>query len=162
MAARYTDQEITSFLEEPKVLPEDYRSRVQLRQKRGHKERELDIDGAQGNQFRLILRQSDSNALDFSIIFAVCPPGSNQPFRLRRYNGKSHEHTNHLEGNTFYSFHIHMATERYQELGTREDAYAEPTDRFSDFHTALSCMFTNCGFQAAPGGQLPLFKEVLP
>jgi hypothetical protein len=44
---------------------------------------------------------------------------------LRRHNGKSHEHTNQIEAGAFYDFHIHRATERYQELGMREDAYAE-------------------------------------
>ena len=35
-----------------------------------------------------------------------------------------------MEASTFYDFHIHMATERYQEPGMRGDAYAEATDRF--------------------------------
>jgi len=55
--------------------------------------------------------------LDFSIILAYCPEASNQLFRLRRYNGKSHEHTNTIEADKFYNYHIHTATERYQELG---------------------------------------------
>ena len=69
-----------------------------------------------------MLRQNKINRLDFSVILAVRVPQSNLLFRLRRYNGKSHEHTNHIEGDTFYDYHIHMATERYQEIGTRKDA----------------------------------------
>ena len=160
MAARYSDQEIALLVQERKPLPPDYRARIQLRNKSGHKERELDLQGASGNRFRLILRQSSFNALDFSIILAVLPPNTNQVFRLRRYNGKSHEHTNHMEGDTFYDFHIHMATERYQELGTREDAYAEPTDRFSDFYSALRCVLDDCAFDMPDKRQLELFGEV--
>ena len=53
-------------------------------------------------------------------------PQSNRVFRLRRYNGKSHEHTNPIEKEIFYDFHIHTATERYQVLeNKKEDTYAE-------------------------------------
>jgi hypothetical protein len=80
-------------------------------------------------------------------------------FRLQRHNGKSHEHTNQIEGNTFYDFHIHLATERYQEIGMREDAFAKPTDGYADFHTALLYMFENCGFKVPPNNQKLLFGE---
>jgi len=159
MAAKYSDIEIAEFVNERKPLSPDYRSRIQLRNKSGHKESELDIEGTIGNQYRLILRQSDFNPLDFSIILALCPRETTQLFRLRRYNGKSHEHTNHIEGNTFYDFHIHMATERYQEYGTREDAYAEPTESFFDLHNALRAMLNDCGFDVPVDPQQALFEE---
>lgn len=159
MSARYSDAEIACLISEAKPLPANFRARLQLREKRGHRERELDLTGSHGSQFRLILRQSDFNAMDFSIILAVSPANSNQLFRLRRYNGKSHEHTNHLEHVTFYDFHIHYATERYQDSGAREDAYAEPTNRYADFHEALSCMLTDCNFEAPQVPQQDLFGE---
>jgi hypothetical protein len=162
MAAQYSDVDIEKMVNERKVLPEDYGTRLQLRDRRGHKERELDIDGASGNKFRVILRQSLINPLDFSIILVVRPPQTNQLFRLRRYNGRSHEHTNRIEGERFYDFHIHMATERYQELGMREDTYARPTARFGDFHAAQRCMWEDCGFSQPEGEQQPLFREVSP
>lgn len=126
-------------MHERKSAPADWPNRIRLRPKRGHREQDLDLLGNGGSEFRLILRQSTVNQFDFSIILAVRIPRSNQLFRLRRYNGKSHEHTNHLEEETFYDFHIHYATERYQNLGTREDAYAEPTDRYVDYRGALRC-----------------------
>lgn len=159
MPAKYSDSEIDRMIKERKPLLDNYRSHVQLRNKRGHKERELDVAGKNGTQYRLILRQSDFNALDFSIILAVSPQDSNQLFRLRRYNGKSHEHTNQIEGNTFYDFHIHQATERYQESGAREDAFAEPTDKYGDFHSALRCLFKDCGFEPPANAHLSLFGE---
>ena len=107
-----------------------------------------------------MLRQAIVNPLDFSIILAVSPANSNQRFRLRRYNGKHGEHTNRIEGNTFYDFHIHFATERYQERGFKEDHYAEPTDKFYDFNSALKCMIYDCGFDIPQDPQLNLFEEV--
>ena len=160
MSARYSDANIIAFLQERKPLPKDYRSKIRLRDKRGHKEQELDIQGAEGSQFRLILRHSNFNVLDFSVILTYCPADRNQLFRLRRYNGKSHEHTNPIESNRFYNFHIHTATERYQELGMREDTHAEPSSRFSDFNTAINCMLCDCGFDVPDDPQRKLFEEV--
>lgn len=159
MPSRYSDNDIHQMIRERKPLPANFMSRIKLRSKRGHKERELEITGAQGNEFRLILRQSTFNALDFSLILAVTPPGTNLLFRLRRYNGKSHEHSNQIEGHTFYAFHIHEATERYQDLGAREDAFAQPTERFADFHSALQCILRDCCFVGPEGSQTSLFGE---
>jgi len=106
----------------------------------------------------LIPRQSSFNPLDFSIILGCYRPDSNKIFRLRRYNGKSHEHTNRIEGNPFYDFHIHTATERYQNLGMHEDSYAEPTESFSDFFSAMECMLKDCGFGALKAPQSLLIR----
>ena len=155
-----SDQDIERLVQEKKSLPADYQGKIQVRPKRGHKERELDIKGEDGNDFRCILRQSLFNPLDFSVILVYRPPQSNILFRLRRHNGKSHEHTNPIEGGTFYAYHIHQATERYQQIGAREDTYAEPTNRFSDFHQAISCMISDCAFETPFDPQRKLFEEV--
>lgn len=97
MAVRLTDAEIAELLAEAKPLPADYRRLLETRTKRGHKERELSVQGENGHVFRLILRQSEVNPLDFSAILAYQVPRSNQIFRLRRYNGRSHRHTNRIE-----------------------------------------------------------------
>ena len=158
MANVLSDKEIEQLLKEAKPLPGDYRAKIQIRPKVGHKERELDIKGINGSDFRLILRQSLFNSMDFSIILAYRPPSSNQLFRLRRYNGKSHEHTNIIEAETFYDFHIHHATERYQLIGAREDTYAQPTNKFSDLNEAVWCIIKECGFEIPPNTQRSLFE----
>ena len=107
----------------------------------------------------MIFRQSSCNPPDSSIILAVRPPQSNQFFRLRRYNGKSHEHTNHIEGENFYDFHVHLATERYQDLGTREVAYAESTERYSDFRGAVRCLINDVNLEISSEAQSNLFGE---
>ena len=153
MPTLVTDTQIAALVAEEKPLPDDYLQRIQTKAKRGHRERELDVRGSNGSDFRLVLRQSTFNPLDFSVILVWLPPRSTSAFRLRRYNGKSHEHTNSLESQTFYAFHVHYATERYQRLGPREDSFAEPTTRFQDFSTALQCMIRECGFKVPPGLQ---------
>lgn len=163
MAVMYSDAEIDALIREPKHLPDDWHARTKLKPKRGHHERHLDVAGDGGSDFRLILRQNAINALDFSVILAVLVPQSSQVFRLRRYNGRSHEHTNHIEGDTFYDFHIHYATERYQMLGAREDAYAEPADRYGSYYDALRCLLEDASFRVPPKLQGDLFEgEVGP
>jgi len=159
MPISVTDEEITALVSETKLLPNGYRGRMVTRPKRGHRERELDVDGTNGGRFRFILRESSFNPLDFSAILAWIPPHSSTLFRLRRYNGKSHEHTNTLESQTFYDFHIHQATERYQSAGLREDAFAEPTDRYESFHGAVQCLIADCGVVFSGNDQPELFEE---
>ena len=159
MPVTYTDQEIESFVQEHKALPLDWRRRTRMVPKRGHREQHLDVPGVAGSEFRLILRQSTINVLDFSVILAVRVPQSTRMFRLRRYNGRSHEHTNHIEDESFYDFHIHLATERYQKLGAREDGYAEPTDRYETFHDAVRCLLADARFDIPAEPQGDLFEE---
>ncbi len=159
MPVLLTDNEIADLIGEPKPLPDDFRDRIQTRAKRGHRERELDVTGAAGNAFRIILRESSINPLDFSVILAWMPPQSNTLFRLRRYNGKSHEHTNKIEQETFYDFHVHRATERYQKSGLREDAFAEANPRYQDFAGALRSMMEECGFELPSNYQPELFEK---
>ena len=143
MAISLSDLQIADLLDEPKPLPSNWETLMRLKPKRGHYEREIDVAGEAGSSFRLILRRNMVNVLDFSVILAFLDPKSNQVFRLRRHNGRSHEHTNHIEGDTFYDFHIHMATARYQQSGSREDGYAEPTDRYADFEGALETLIAD-------------------
>ncbi len=156
MAAHLTEAQIAALVAERKPLLEGYQQQLTLKPKRGHTERELGVLGDDGSEFRLILRQSQFNPLEFSAILAYRIPGSNQVFRLRRYNGK-HQHTNRLERTSLYGLHIHVATHRYQESGLREDAYAEETNRYADLHGALQCLIADCGFDLPPGPQGTLF-----
>ena len=157
MAVTYTDNQIDALIQERKPLPANWEDRTRLKAKRGHDEQHLDLTGEAGTGFRLIFRQNRINGLDFSVIVAVLVQQSTQVFRLRRYNGRSHEHTNQIENERFYDFHIHLATERYQELGAREDAYARPTDRYGTLRGALDCLFADANLSAPPKAQGDLF-----
>jgi hypothetical protein len=103
------------------------------------------------------------NPSDFSVIL-VFQEKDGTEFRLRRYNGKHpSEHTNKLEKargdeNPEFrnQFHIHMATERYQLDGYEIDGYAEVTDRYCSFDSALAEFLRATGFQL-PEEELPLF-----
>lgn len=126
-------------------------------------QRDLQVKGMNGNAFRIVMRQSTINALDFSIILVFEDRDGTQ-FRLCRYNGRHPSaHTNKLEKRegranaTFRNaFHIHMATERYQQQGYDIDGYAEVTKVYSSFDSALEQFLTTNGF-LRPEEHLPLF-----
>jgi len=160
VAVQFSDKDIKRLIEEEKPLPENYRSLIQVKPKRGHSERELNVKGKENNDFRLILRQSLSNPIDFSIILAHQPRNSNQLFRLLRCNGKSHEHTNTIENTKFYDFHIHLATERYQDIGAKEDWFATPTNGFVSFQEAIIYMLKEGNFELPTSPQGLLFEDI--
>ena len=151
-----TDGDIARLLAEPKVLTFDPHQ-TPRKTVGASTAGEFSVTGTAGSEFVIKLRQSKVNVFDFSIILCYIEPGTNHAFRLRRYNGKSHSHSNTLERTAqFYDFHIHMATERYQRAGIKEDSYAEVSNRYSDSHTALDCMIQDCGFELPRSGQLSL------
>jgi hypothetical protein len=158
MTVLVTDSEIAALLSEPKRLPADYKRRLGVKIKSGHKESEIDLKGMSGSEFKIITRQSTLNPLDFSVILAYRRVPSNSLFRLRRYNGKGHHHTNKIEGQTFYDFHVHTATERYQLKGFREDAFAERTKSFFDFSSAFDQMIRECNMISPDDKQTELFQ----
>jgi len=160
MSTKYSDSGIQSLVKEAKELTNDFHKRIKPKNRTGHKESQLEIIGKNGNQFRLIIRLSNTDPLNFSIILALIPQDIRQLFRLRRLNGK-HQHTNIIEKNTFYDFHIHQAIERYQELESKEDWYAEPTTIYTDINSAYGCVFNECNLILPSNYQLPLFGAFL-
>ena len=165
MPALLTDQEIATFIGEPKHLTGARRRLPPLRAKRGHGQAAALCHGTDGTEFQVVLRRSQANAFDFSAILAVRPPNSNRWFRLRRYNGRSHQHHNKMEGTRIDGFHIHTATERYQRSGYREDAYAEATDRYADYEGAVRCLVEDASLNVKwdpAEDQLDLFSTGRP
>jgi hypothetical protein len=152
MVGTLSDATIAALVAEPKPVDANIATRLQkLRAAHGHGEQKFDITGTAGSQFRVVVRQSASNPLNFSVILTYLPPGTNVYFRLRRYNGNNHEHTNRLEGSRIsFRFHVHQATERYQAAGSKEDAFAEETARYFDLSSAVGCLLAECGFVLPP------------
>ena len=148
------DVEISNLIQERKEFPPNYEILFQTKDKKGHKEQEITLPRSDGSQFKVILRQNRINLLDFSLILGYMPPKTTALIRLRRYNGKSHQHTNKVEKETFYDFHIHQATERYQVAGFDEEGYAVISKEFVDIQSALDCLVKDCSIALPPNRQL--------
>lgn len=148
---QFSDAEIDSLVYSAKSLPRDYRRRLTNPRVRSyssqHEEGQVEVSSSTGGTYRIIVRKSRLNPLDFSVILGYVPPDRLRVFRLRRYNGfHANPHTNKLEGNSFRGFHIHSATERYQTAGWDEDSYAEETERFATFDQAIEALLKDCNF----------------
>lgn len=157
-----SDNEIAGLIAEGKHMPARWQSQLRRRKKSSlaHDEREFEVVGEQGHNFRLLIRRSKVNLLDFSAILFFEESG--ERYRLLRYNGKhSSRHTNLWEqrrgqpGARFDpTFHIHRATERYQsESGLEIDGHAEPTTRYSDCDTAVTALLQDCAFEVNDGSK---------
>ena len=152
MAVTYTDDEIAMLIAECKLLS-SRQLPLRFRDKRGHREAGIDIQRDSGGTFRIIIRESRFDPSDFSIILAIQPTQRSGLFRLRRYDGM-HEHTNLLEStrrnrDKFYDFHIHTATERYQESAFPDDGYAEATERYNDIDGAFHYLYKDANLYFA-------------
>src|SRR3954447_8401879 len=153
-----TEQAITELIAERKQIPDGLQPISRMTERNKHLRREYELAcPATGNSFVIKLRRSTLNPFDFSVILGYRLPGLNTLFLLRRYNGKSHYHTNHLDENVrFRGFHIHEATERYQNSGDKVEHFARITMRYADIDGAIDCMLADSGFRA-PMEESPIF-----
>jgi hypothetical protein len=152
------DSEIRALITESKIIPDGLCPLTRQIERNHHRRREFEVTGASGNLFMLSTRQSMLNVVDFSVILGYKMPGINTILRLRRYNGKSHYHSNAIEKDGFRDFHKHTATERYQRIGgLKEDHFAEIDNRYWNLESAVRCLLEDCGFQS-PMEDFPLFS----
>lgn len=146
-----TDKEIQNLIDEPKQMNRSAGSLLhgmKARSGRGasHQQKSLKFPRSSGEgEWLIYLRRSIENPFDFSCGLGFIPEGRTQAFTLRRYNGRSHQHTNRLEnGATFYDFHIHHATEKYQHASYDDEHHAQPTDLYTDINGAFKNLLTDC------------------
>lgn len=152
------EDKIQALIQLPKDLPSNYQQALSLRSfpDKVQRRAELRVIVDAETQFVIKLRQAVLDITDFSVIFGYCIPHSNRVFHLRRYNGR-HKHENKLERDLFMCYHIHHATERYQNIdGADVEAFAEPTDKYADISGALELMIQECNFIKPSGSQLNL------
>lgn len=164
-----TDDEITARSGERKGLPANWAIRLKPNYRPDDPcgRRTFPLTGDYGSKFRIHLRDNRLIVFDFSIILMFIDH-EDQEYTLTRFNGKHpSQHTNKIEKklglpNAFFRnvFHIHLATERYQREGYPIDGYAEPTDRYGSFDSALRAFVQSNGcFIEGSDGPLPLFDN---
>lgn len=152
--AQFSDKDIDDLIAVSKDLPVDYRGKLRMRARSysdKHEEGQFEIEVQNVGTFRVVLRKNRLNPLDFSAILCFIPQERIKIFRLRRYNGV-HKHTNKIEHSTFRAFHVHYATQRYQEAGWDIDAYAESNDKYTTVDGALEVLLDECSF-VRPGNE---------
>ena len=151
MDIKYTDQQIAALIKERKVLLDDWRDQLD-------KNNSLYIIGENGSRFRIITNLNEKYPSDFSVVLAVIDPKTGAIFRIRRYNGMpKRSHNNKIEKQKIYGYHIHFATERYQERDYDEETYAEETNRYNNLEGALQCLIQDANLELPAQLELRLF-----
>jgi len=147
----FTDAEIDALVREPKFSGHSVDSILRSMSAKTGKEKlhmQTSITFARSNgtdKWLIYLRSSTKKPLDFSCGIEFISARMQAKLTIRRYNGKSHEHTNKLENmDPFYDFHIHQATERYQRSHHDDDTFAMPTNLYVDFPGAFKTLLSEC------------------
>ncbi len=149
------DAQIAALIGEPKPTVEPA-ALIPTTHKGAHRETQQSVTTDEGSSFRLIVRQSTFDPLDFSVILGYELPETTRVFRLLRHNGNSHDHPNRLEQTVARGFHVHLATERYQLAGYEEDGYAEMTNSYGDLAGAIRSMIAVANFKPPRQESLPI------
>lgn len=115
------------------------------------------LDGS-NHQFEIYYRQNLREGMEDDFSCGISWISSNgEQITLKRYNGPSHNHPNHLEQTkTGYNCHIHLATERYIKANRKPEGFAEITDRYTSVEGALHCLIKDCnisGIKTNPDDQ---------
>ena len=115
--------------------------------KAAHDEFNADLVSACGTKFRLIARLNRANPADFTIGVMYFASDGQQLF-LKRYNGASHPHRNHLEKVGFgREFHIHTLTARYLDSAHKPEGYAEVTTAYTTAEEAFDLCIWECAVE---------------
>lgn len=142
-----TDNDIDNLIRGDKFLQASVLNNSKWKIVGAHRKKEVPVSDMQGNDsFAVFWRQTTYDALDFTVGLSYKVPDSTQRINLIRCNGKSHTHTNKLEGNKLeVTFHIHRATEKYQNMGFKAEDHAETTDKYSTMDEAFKylCLLTS-------------------
>lgn len=150
----YTNDEIERMVALPKPVPPGGIPGPRASQVGKRYESKLTIH-AHGLEFLVWTRQLVDYPRSFCAGLTVIREGEDN-FQLRRYDGKYDSHVNHIEKEEFYDYHIHMATERYQQSPHNEDHYARPTAEYDSLGGAVRLMHEDCNIFEVQSGQLSL------
>lgn len=140
-----TDDKIADLLNCKKRLKNP---QAREKEKNGHAQvnyKAIALDDS-GHEFEVYKRQNLRTGMenDFSCgISWVAPNG--ETLTLKRYNGSSHNHPNHLEKDKLgFTCHIHIATEKYIKANRKAEGFAKATERYDTVDGALHCLATDC------------------
>lgn len=149
-----TDSKIAELLSCPKRLTNP---QARSKNKDGHEQTNYNaiaLDNS-GHKFEIYMRQNLREGMedDFSCgIGWIAPNG--EILTLKRYNGSSHNHPNHLEKEKLgFTCHIHIATEKYIKANKKPEGFAQATQKYTTVNGALHCLVADCnieGLSTAP------------
>ncbi|HRL20326.1 MAG TPA: hypothetical protein PLP85_01045 [Alcaligenes sp.] len=153
-----SDAEIADLIALPKII---LNPRARRKEQKGSARINYSIQ-AENAQFEIYVRQNLKVRNAFSCGLMYIAPNSER-VTLMRCNGSDHPHGNPLEGVATIEAgcHIHIATQRYMEIGRKPEHFAEKTELYTDVDGALATLLMLCNVSGLncelPSTQLALF-----
>lgn len=140
-----TDQQISELLSCAKKVTNPG---TRPKSKDGHEQvnyKASAMDGS-GHEFEIYTRQNKREGMEDDFSCGLSWIAANgETLTLKRYNGSSHNHPNHIENEKLgYSCHIHIATEKYIKANRKPEGFAVKTDKYYTVEGALYCLVTDC------------------
>lgn len=114
-----------------------------------YKEFDIALFDSENNQYKMIIRRNIIDPFDFSILLRYFHRDAKIWRTIVRYNG-CHVHVNKLERKKIECFHIHTITEKYQKADFREEGYAELTQSYCSYDTAINEFIKNNNIKNIP------------
>jgi len=141
----FTDDKIMDLLNCPKRLTNP---QARVKSIDGHEQVNYKVEAQDGSSqiFQVYKRQNKREGMEKDFSCGISWISQNgETITLKRYNGSSHSHPNHLEGERLgYEPHIHFATEKYIKANRKPDGFAEATKRYETLDGAFHCLVTDC------------------
>lgn len=135
-----TDAELQELIALPKILTIAGVKKIAERKvEPAYRRADVQLDADSENEFFLKVRESLDDPADFSVILSVRLKSGEQ-LNLIRCNGGSHSHKNLIEKTKIRGQHIHMATQRYIDMGCKAEGFAQGTKDYNSLDEAVDCM----------------------
>lgn len=113
-----------------------------------HLKQTFQVESSDATELFCLWTRQNRNVLDdFSCGLKWLAKGSSG-LLLLRYNGSSHRHPNHIEGNKIVRVcHMHRTTERYLQSDYQNEGFAEETDLYTTVQGALHQLVIDSNIQ---------------
>ncbi|MDD3673475.1 MAG: hypothetical protein PHG70_08160 [Synergistaceae bacterium] len=135
-----TDAELQKLIDTPKKMStKGLKKLLERKVENAYKRSDIELSSETEHSFYLRIRESLDDPTDYSAILSV-KLKSGETFNLVRCNGSSHSHKNRIEKTKLFGTHIHVATERYIEMGYQSEAFAEESAEYNNINEAIECL----------------------
>lgn len=112
--------------------------------RQGNERKDYLMTGDSGARYKIYLRRSLYDALQYTAGIAVVKPDGTL-LTLARYNGS------HFHGSARLTPHVHLTTAQAIRDGLKPERGASPTDRYEDVEGALRCLVHDFRVAGLPG-----------
>lgn len=132
-----TDAKLQKLINTPKrISKKGLKKLLERKFENAHKRADIELLSETDDSFYIRLRESLDDPTDYSAILSVRLK-IGESFNLIRCNGSSHDHKNAIEKTQLHGTHVHIATERYFNMGCQPEGFAEESVEYTNINEAI-------------------------